>query len=100
MDEQRYTVTSIREFLAGHSGKWDWDDFTSCSLHDPRWESIRRRAMAVDLPLTEEGEAILQTLLAEATEGRDWRDVKDEADDANVEFGFRWWQRIKIATGC
>ncbi|WP_214648344.1 hypothetical protein, partial [Sphingobium yanoikuyae] len=54
-DERQYTVETISGFLAGTGGKWDWDDFTSCALRDARMESIRRRALAVDLPLDEEG---------------------------------------------
>jgi hypothetical protein len=65
-DERQYTINTIRAFLAGTSGKWDWDDFTSCSLRDARMNNIRRRAAEVDLPLDEEGEAILKSLLAEA----------------------------------
>lgn len=65
-DEQQYTVETIEAFLSGTGGKWDWDDFTSCSLRDARMDSIRRRAMAVDLPLDDEGEAALRELLAEA----------------------------------
>ena len=65
-DERHYTVETISAFLAGNGGKWDWDDFTSCPLRDARMESIRRRALAVDLPLDEEGAAVLQILLAEA----------------------------------
>lgn len=95
-DEQQYTIAMIKGFLSGTSRKWDWDDFTSCSLRDPRMNSIRHRASRVDLPLDEEGEAVLQQLLAAASELPDWRCVKAEADDANLEFGYRWWQRGKI----
>ncbi|WP_298395632.1 hypothetical protein [Sphingobium sp.] len=70
-DEQRYTVEAISAFLAGTGGEWDWDDFTSCPLRDRRMESIRRRALAVDLPIDEEGEAVLRTLVAEAKAGLD-----------------------------
>lgn len=65
-DERQYIVETIRAFLAGQGGKWDWDDFTSCSLRNPQLDSIRRRASEVDLPLDEEGTAVLQNLLAEA----------------------------------
>ncbi|MBB4147029.1 hypothetical protein ACFSUK_34585 [Sphingobium scionense] len=65
-NERQYTVEMISAFLAGTGGKWDWDDFTSCPLHDAQMESIRRRALAVDLPLDEEGAAVLRSLLAEA----------------------------------
>jgi len=66
-DEKQYTVETIKAFLAGTGGKWDWDNFTSCSLRDARMDSVRRRAMVVDLPLDEEGRYLLQTLLAEAS---------------------------------
>ncbi|MBV2149705.1 hypothetical protein KRZ98_15655 [Sphingobium sp. AS12] len=28
----------------------------------------------------------------------DWREAQEEADDNKVERGYRWWQRIKIAS--
>jgi len=65
-DEQKYTVETIEAFLSGTGGEWDWDDFTSCSLCDACMDSIRRRAMAVELPLNDEGETALRELLAEA----------------------------------
>ena len=56
----------LRDFLADAGGDWDWDDFTSDRLADPRLESICERAAAVDLPLDASGEQALRELLAEA----------------------------------
>lgn len=56
----------LRAFLDDSGGEWDWDDFTSIPLADPRLESIRRRAASVELPVTEEGRRTLVALLGEA----------------------------------
>jgi len=64
-NEPQYIAETITAFLAGTGGKWDWDDFTSCPLSDARMDGIRRRALAVSLPLDEEGAALLRKLLAE-----------------------------------
>ena len=56
----------LRDFIEGGGGVWDWDDFTSVPIGNPRLEDIRRRAAAIDLPVTEEGSAILRELLVEA----------------------------------
>lgn len=63
-----YVAKSIRDFLEGSGGEWDWDDFTSCPMADPRLDSIRRRAAAVELPVQPEGIATLQQLAVEAEE--------------------------------
>jgi hypothetical protein len=55
----------LRNFINGDGGEWDWDDFTSVPIADPLLESIRRRAAAVELPVTERGAATLRGLLAE-----------------------------------
>jgi hypothetical protein len=65
-DERQYVIDAIGAFLNGSSADHDWDDFTSCSLHDLELDSIRRRAGALDLPLDAEGEAILKALRTEA----------------------------------
>jgi hypothetical protein len=59
-------ASCIKDFLDGTGGDWDWDDFVSLPIADPRLEDIRRRAAAVDLPTNDEGEATLRALLAEA----------------------------------
>lgn len=56
----------LRDFIEGRGGAWDWDDFTSVPIGDPRLEDIRRRAAPIDLPVTDEGSAILRELLVEA----------------------------------
>jgi hypothetical protein len=55
----------LRNFIEGLGGEWDWDDFTSVPIADPQLEGIRRRAAAVDLPVTEQGSTTLRGLLAE-----------------------------------
>jgi hypothetical protein len=56
----------IRAFLDGSGRDWDWDDFTSCPLANPKLDSIRRRAGAVELPVGDEGRIALEGLAAEA----------------------------------
>jgi hypothetical protein len=55
----------LRNFIEGHGGEWDWDDFTLVPIADPQLDSIRRRAAAVELPVTELGSTTLRGLLAE-----------------------------------
>jgi hypothetical protein len=64
-DERQYVFEAIGAFLSGSSGRWDWDDFTSCSLRSPKLDQIRRRAAAVDLPPDAEGAGTLEALLIE-----------------------------------
>jgi hypothetical protein len=64
--EALYVVETIRAFLDGTGGDWDWDDFISCSLRDPGLDRIRVRAGAVDLPLDRAGRSDLEALLKEA----------------------------------
>lgn len=54
----------LRNFINGQGGEWDWNDFTSVPIADAQLESVRLRAEAVTLPLTEQGAATLR-LLAE-----------------------------------
>ena len=55
----------LRNFIEGLGGEWDWDDFISVPIADPHLESVRKRAAAVDLPVTEQGLTTLRGLLAE-----------------------------------
>ena len=59
-------VSYLRSFIDGDGSAYDWDDFTSVLIADRQLEDIRRRADAVDLPVTEQGLTTLQVLLAEA----------------------------------
>lgn len=61
-----YVAETIRAFLNGSGDDRDWDDFTSCPLQDPQLDDIRRRSLAVELPLDDEGRAKLEALLNEA----------------------------------
>jgi hypothetical protein len=57
---------TIRAFLEGTGGDWDWDDFTSCSLRDQQLDSIRKRAGGVELPVGPDERAALERLAEEA----------------------------------
>ena len=61
-----YISRTIRAFLNGSGGGWDWDDFTSCSIRDPDLDSIRERAAAVELPGGDQERVILEDLAKEA----------------------------------
>lgn len=61
-----YVAQTIRTFLDGTSGDWDWDDFTSCAFGDPQLDDIRQRAAAVELPAGRERLAVLEELAGEA----------------------------------
>jgi hypothetical protein len=36
-----YTIQTIRDFLDGTGGAWDWDDFVSCPTGYPELEAVR-----------------------------------------------------------
>ena len=55
----------LRDFLDNTSGDWDFDDFTSIPIADPRLESIRIRVGRVQEPMSEEGSEALRSLLSE-----------------------------------
>jgi hypothetical protein len=65
-DERDYSIRSIRQFLDGSGGEWDWDNFTSCPLHSRDLDGIRRKAASVDLPLDDDGRIFLEDLLGQA----------------------------------
>lgn len=56
----------IRDFLEDLGGAWDWDDFISVTIKDPRLDEIRAEACMVGLPLTSTGIDELKRLLAKA----------------------------------
>lgn len=56
----------LRDFLHGTGGDWDWDDFVSIEIADPRLDDIRERAAALELPMPDTDTAPLQALVAEA----------------------------------
>lgn len=56
----------LRDFLNGTGGPWDWDDFISIPIADPRLEDLRERAAALDLPMTDADSGPLKALVAEA----------------------------------
>lgn len=66
VEERAYAIRSLSEFISGSGNERDWDDFTSLSLKDPNLDSIRRRALAIQLPVGNEGEAALLKLPQEA----------------------------------
>ena len=61
-----YAARTIRTFLDETCGLYDWDDFTSCSLHDHEVDSIRLRASSVNLPVDADGARELLALADEA----------------------------------
>ena len=56
----------LRDFLNGTGGTWDWDDFISVPIADPRLEDLRYRAANLDLPIGDDETASLKALVAEA----------------------------------
>jgi len=59
-------VGYLKGFLEETGGPWDWDDFTSIPIADPRLEDIRQRVVALDVPLSEADIGPLKALLTEA----------------------------------
>jgi hypothetical protein len=39
-----YVIEYLEKFIAGTEGPWDWDDFSSIPLTNPKLENIRERA--------------------------------------------------------
>ena len=56
----------LRDFLNGTGGDWDWDDFISIEIADPRLEAIRQQAAALELPMADEDTGSLRELICEA----------------------------------
>lgn len=54
----------LRDFLEGTGGDWDWDEFESVPITDPRLEAIRKAAVMAGPP--EPDIPRLKALLAEA----------------------------------
>ena len=50
----------LRNFLEGKGDEWDWDEFVSCPLSDPKLEEIRQSAAGLALPLDEDGCELLE----------------------------------------
>jgi hypothetical protein len=55
----------LRDFADGKANGMAWDDFTSVPIADPRLEDIRNRALAIELPATDDGMKALRLLQAE-----------------------------------
>ena len=53
-------ATYLRNFINGQGIVWDRDDFISVPIADTTLEDIRRRAAAIDLPVTDLGRAKLR----------------------------------------
>jgi len=56
----------LRDFAEHPGGEWDWDDFTSVPITDPRLEAIRREADSIPLPIDQEGMQKLHELIDRA----------------------------------
>ena len=50
-------AVTIQNFLDGSGGQWDWDDFLSFQIEDPKLEEIRERCngLSEEFPATEAG---------------------------------------------
>lgn len=59
-------VDYLNGFTDGTDGDWDWDNFTTQPIADPRLDDIRVRVAALDVPLSDADVAPLKALLAEA----------------------------------
>ena len=51
-------ANTIEDFLNGTGGMWDWDDFISVPLKDPKLDAIRRECVYVeyDFPPQDKGQ--------------------------------------------
>src|SRR5262245_54688686 len=56
----------LRQFAEGTSGEWDWDDFTSVPITNPKLEAIRIEADLIPLPIDSHGKQKLQELITRA----------------------------------
>jgi hypothetical protein len=56
----------LRDFLEKSGGDWDWDDFISIPIADPRLEALRDRAAKLALPMADADTGPLQALVSEA----------------------------------
>jgi len=63
-DERQYLFDTIGAFLSRPKDQWDWD-FIYFPLANPVLDQIRRRAVAVELPLDADGVDNLKALLDE-----------------------------------
>lgn len=62
----REVAQYLRSFIDGTGSDGDWDYFISVPIADPGLDDIRLRAGSVELPVSDEGRAVLVGLLAEA----------------------------------
>jgi hypothetical protein len=76
---RKYAIDSIRNFLDGTGGKWDWDDFISIPLGYPGLEELQRfcNELSETRPpatkgwyCSEEGLRMLRALLKELENNR------------------------------
>ena len=56
----------LRDRLDDNVGEWMWKDFVSIPIADRRLEGLRKRALALSDPLTDEDKANLRLMLVEA----------------------------------
>jgi hypothetical protein len=76
----------LYEFIEGFGGNWDWDDFTLMPIANPQLESVRKRAQQVNLPVDEEGLAILRRLLTEVERLNEKGKLSHEDSIANFQY--------------
>lgn len=56
----------MHRFVDGTDGPWDWDNFTTQPIADPRLDEIRDRLAALDVPLSEADFPAIKALIVEA----------------------------------
>ncbi|MGF7169118.1 hypothetical protein FHS91_000777 [Sphingobium xanthum] len=101
-DERIYVIETIRAFLNGTGGPWDWRAFITSSLRDAELDRIRRCAGAVRLPLDGEGVTILQDLIVQAellggdgsSRVKPWRIEAGALAGLLVGGFFYWWSYL------
>ena len=55
----------LNDFMNDSGDAYSWDDFISIPIKNPDLEGIRRQAIHIPLPLTEEGKVMLMKLISE-----------------------------------
>ncbi|MEQ3745365.1 MAG: hypothetical protein ABNH53_03920 [Henriciella sp.] len=56
----------LRNFIEGTSGEWDFDDFISTKIANPKLDQIRVRASRLNLPILEEEYELWWSLVKDA----------------------------------
>lgn len=56
-ETESYVIRTIKEFLDGTGGPWDWDDFISFRTGYPEWDAVQKFCLSLpnNYPPTEKG---------------------------------------------